>query len=197
MENIASFFSDIFVSNAWLAVLIVAMIPTLESKIALPLGMNYAIWGNGALSPISALIFAFIGSIIPSFFVMIIGRKIKKHTSFCLHSKFFQKYAVKSVQIEKQKSFKKYLALACFVAIPIPLTGVWSGSLIAGLSNLNPSYSFISIAIGSLISTIIIALLCTIFNHSITVLLFIIFSIILVVMIIDFIMSFIKNKKLS
>ena len=194
MENIASFFCEIFSSNAWLAVAILSMIPTLETKIALPLGINRAIWGSHALSPISALFFSFIGSLIPSFFVMLAGRKIKKHTAFCLHSSFFQKYAIKGASLNNKSSFHKYLALACFVAVPIPLTGVWSGSLIAGLSNLKLSYAFLSIAIGSLISTCIIALLCTVFNNSLTVLLMIILTLIIIFLVIEFSLSILKIR---
>ena len=192
MENIASFFCEIFSTNAWLAVMIASMIPTLETKISLPLGLNYAIWGSSTLSPFSALIFAFLGSLIPSYFVMIIGRKIKKHTSFYLHSKFFQKYAVKGASLNTKASFRRYIALSLFVAIPVPLTGVWSGSLIAGLSNLKLSYAFLSIAIGSFISTCIIALLCTIFNNSLTILLMIILTLIIIFLVIEFSLSRLK-----
>lgn len=197
METITSFFSDNFNSCVWLAVMFVAMIPTLETKIAIPLGMNYAIWGANSLSPIASFVFSFFGSIIPSFFAMFIGRKIKKHTECLLHSKFIQKYLVKSVTLDKQKKINKYLALTLFVAVPVPLTGVWSGSLIAGLSNLKLSYAFLAIALGSLISTSIITLLCTVFNNSLTMLLLITFCFIVIFLFADLILSLIKKKKLS
>ena len=194
MENIASFFSNTFTSNVWLAVLIVSIIPTLETKIAVPLGINVAIWGQNALSPISALFFSFIGSLIPSCIVMIIGRKIKKHTTFCLHSSFLQKYAIKSASLNNKSTFHKYLALACFVAVPIPLTGVWSGSLIAGLSNLKLSYAFLAIAIGSLVSTCLITLLCTVFNNSLTTLIMIILTIIILFLMVEVFLSLFKKR---
>lgn len=195
MESITSFFANNFDSCVWLAVMLVAVIPTLESKISVPLAMNSAIWGAGALSPISALLISFLGTILPSYLVIFIGRKIKKHTSLMLHSKFFQKYAIKSVKINRQASLKKYFMLATFVAVPIPLTGVWSGSLIAGLSDLNPHYSFIAIAIGSLISTSAITLLCTVFTNSITTIFMLTLIIIIAFLLIDLISSYIKPKK--
>lgn len=194
METITSFFSDNFNSCVWLAVMLVAMIPTLETKIAIPLGMNYAIWGANSLSPIASFVFSFFGSIIPSFFAMFIGRKIKKHTECLLHSKFIQKYLVKSVTLDKQKKINKYLALAFFVAIPVPLTGVWSGSLIAGLSNLKLSYAFLAIALGSLISTCLITLLCTVFHNSLTTLIMIILTIIIIFLIIEVLLSLFKKR---
>jgi hypothetical protein len=69
--------------------------------------------------------------------------------------------------------------LACFVAVPLPLTGVWSGSLIAGLTSLNINYSFISIVCGSIISCGTMTLLCTLFSNSTTYIL--IFSLIIVI----------------
>ncbi|MBQ8908927.1 MAG: small multi-drug export protein [Clostridia bacterium] len=197
MNGITEFLSNNFSSCVWLVVIIVAMIPTLESKIAIPLGMNTAIWGGHALSPFSAFVFAFIGNIIPCYIVMLLVRKIKQHTTMVLHSKFFQKYAIKGAQIERKNNFSKYLALAGFVSVPIPLTGVWTGSLIGGISNLNIHYSFASIVAGAFVSAGIITILCALFSNSISYIFIFSLTIIIVFMFIDLIVGIIKTRKKS
>lgn len=49
-----------------------------------------------------------------------------------------------------------YLGLALYVAIPFPLTGVWTGSLIAYILDLDKKKSIISIVLGNLVACIII-----------------------------------------
>ena len=195
MNGIIDFFAHNFESCVWLAVLIVAMIPTLESKIAIPLAMNSAIWGANAISPISAFLLAFLGSILPCYFAMLLSRRIKKHTALVLHSKFLQKYAIRGAQMENQGELKKYVALAGFVSIPLPLTGVWSGSLIGGLSNLKIHYCFLSIAVGAFISAGAITLLCSLFNNSISAIFMISLILINIFMLIDLISHYIKPQK--
>lgn len=185
-----------FENCIWLIVLLIAMCPTLESKIAIPLAMNTAFWGNNAYSPLIALILAFIGSILPSLFLILISRKIKSKTAGFVTSNFIQKYKTKSARIENGKSdFKKYLLLACFVAIPIPLTGVWTGSIVAGFTNLDLKYSFISISIGAFISASAITLLCTLFNNSISYILMISIFIIILFLFFELIFSFVSHYK--
>ena len=51
-----------------------------------------------------------------------------------------------------------FIALMLFVAIPIPGTGAWTGSLIAALFNLPKRSSFLSVLLGVLISGVIMTL---------------------------------------
>lgn len=196
MELIINFFTNNFENCIWLAVLLVAVCPTLESKIAIPLAMNSAFWGNNAYSPLVALVLSFIGSILPSIFIIISTRKIKNKTTGFISSKFIQKYQAKCTEIEHQKSnLKKYLLLSCFVAVPIPLTGVWTGSIIAGLTNLNIKNCFISITIGAFISASAITILCSLFTNSIAYIFMISILIIIVFLFFEMFMSLIKHYK--
>ena len=196
MDFILDFFKDNFANCIWLAVILVAMCPTLESKISIPLAMNTAIWGTNALSPLSAFALSFIGSIVPCYLIMFLVRKIKKKTTCFVVDKLFSRYSSKSQNIDgKSSNFKKYLALTAFVAVPIPLTGVWTGSLIAGLTNLNLHYCFIAITLGALISSGAITLLCTVFENSISYIFMVSLIIIVVFMITDLILSTIKHNK--
>ena len=196
MDFIIDFFSDHFSNCVWLAVLLISMCPTLESKISIPLAMNSTIWGSNSLSPILAFLISFIGSIIPYYIIVLIIRKIKSKTTGFVTSRFLQKYNSKSIRVNNQKSnFKKYLALTAFVAVPLPLTGVWTGSLIAGLTNLNIHYAFIAISIGAFISSLTITILCTIFSNSITYILMFSLLIIIIFLFIDLLLSFTKSKQ--
>ena len=195
MDFILDFFANNFYNCVWLAVILVAFCPTLESKIAIPLAMNTAIWGTHALSPFTAFILSFLGSLLPCYAIMLIIRKIKSKTSGFIIDKILKKYISKSQNLENHKSdFSKYFTLAAFVSVPLPLTGVWSGSLIAGLANLNINYCFIAITIGSLISAAAITLLCTIFENSIAYIFMISLVIIITFMFVDLFISLIKSK---
>jgi len=56
------------------------------------------------------------------------------------------------------KIINKYerIGLALFVAIPLPITGAWTGSLIAVLFGLKFKHAFLSIFIGILIAGVIV-----------------------------------------
>ncbi len=198
MKTILDFFANNFETCVWLAVILVALIPTLESKIAIPFAMSSLIWGNGALPAWQAFLFAFLGSILPAYFALLLGRLFRKHTTGFVSEKLKKRYKNKSVMLEKEKSsFKKYVLLCSFVALPIPLTGVWTGSLIAGMSSLKKGYSMIAITIGALISSGIITLLCTVFESSITYILLASLIIIIAFLALDLLLNIIRSAKKS
>ncbi len=195
MNFITEFFANNFINCVWLAVLIVAFLPTLESKIAIPLAMNTAIWGNNALPASSAFALSFLGSVLPCYLIIFLVRKLKNKTTGFLTTSFFKKYNYKSITIQNKKStFTKYLALAGLVAVPIPLTGVWTGSLIAGISNLNINYCVLSIVVGGAISAGAVTLLCSIFENSISYIFMISLIIIIAFMLTELIISVCKKK---
>lgn len=160
LESFANFFAD----NIWLAVILIAIIPALEGRVAIPFALSGALLGTNTLPWHWTLLCAFIGSIIPALPVIFLTRKIKNRffTGFVQ-----EKYNSKITKLTLQSSnIKKLVWLAAFVAIPLPMTGVWSGSLIAGLTKLSPWKSFIAISIGSLVACSIIILICLFFEGS-------------------------------
>lgn len=195
MKTILDFFANNFETCVFLAVILVALIPTLESKIAIPFAMSSLVWGSNALPAWQAFIFAFIGSMLPAYFALLAGRFIRKHTTGFVSEKIKSRFAAKSTTLEKEKSnFKKYAILCSFVALPIPLTGVWTGSLIAGMSSLKKGWSMLAITIGALISSGIITLLCTVFESSVTYILFASLIIIIAFLAGDFLYSIIRSS---
>lgn len=194
------FFVDNFSSCVFLAVILMALIPTIESKIAIPFGLSYAIWGEATLSPVVAFLCAYIGSMIPCIFIIIIIRKLKNKTSGFVCDKFLSKVENKySKKLEKlsskSKTFYKLSTLALFVAVPLPLTGVYTGSLIAGLSNLKIYQAFITIAVGEFISCLAITLLCVLFEDSTFLILIASLIILAIFIVFDLIFMLVKNKR--
>lgn len=192
------FFGENFSSCVWLAVLLVAMIPTIESKVAIPFGMATEIWKNNALNPYVSALFACIGSMIPVLFVIIVVRCLKKKTSGFVYekvfSKFKERYEKNSDKISGQTSIlKKCVLLAFFVAIPLPLTGAYSGSVIAGFVDLPIWKSFLSILIGEIVSCLIVLLLCLVFENSITYILLISLVMIVVFVLGNWLVNFCKH----
>lgn len=194
------FFAENFSGCVFLAVILMAMIPTIESKIAIPFGLSYAIWGEATLSPIASFACAYVGSMLPSVLVILIVRKLKNKASGFVCDKFINgaesRYHKKLAELSsKSKTFYKLSTLALFVAVPIPLTGVYSGSLIAGLSNLKVWQAFIAIAVGEFISCLAVTLLCMLFENSTLYILLISLALVVIFLLSDIVFMLIKKKK--
>lgn len=59
----------------------------------------------------------------------------------------------------RRMSGATFVALLSFVAIPLPVTGAWTGALIASLFNFHRRKSFLAILLGVLISGVIVSLI--------------------------------------
>ena len=139
MATLQQFFVNMFGNNVWLAVFVFAMLPVTEARTAIPFGLSILLWQDLALSPIQAFLCGTLGSFIPS---LIIVPLLKPLLNYLKHTRAFNTIATKleSMAIKKSERIdadasdtKKYLLLMAFVAIPLPLTGVWTGSLIASM----------------------------------------------------------------
>jgi len=132
-------------------VLLTAAIPIIELKGAIPVGISLG------LSPLHSTLVSFIGSMIPVPFILFtirpIFNKLKETRTFKHH---INRLTIKSDN--KSRNIKKYGAwgLLIFVAIPLPGTGVWSGSLAAALLNMRFKWAFPAIFVGNLIAAVII-----------------------------------------
>lgn len=141
---------------AWLATAIIAAFPIGELRVALPVGVTVY-----HLPLATALIASYIGNAIPVFILLPLLRPFlraaEKHWP-ALHrlmSRYFD-----SVHRRNKASYEKYgkLALCIFVAIPLPLTGVWSGCALATVLGLPMRQSLGPILLGMIIAGIIVAL---------------------------------------
>ena len=147
--------------NQLLLSLILSFLPVSELRGGLPVAINYALKNNipilnvfllVLLANILVIFFAF-------FFLDFINKGLLKIPSY---KRFFLNYSnhleIKKKKLKKQIDNYGYIALAVFVGIPLPMTGAWSGCLIAWLLNLDRKKSYISIALGVLMAGIIVLL---------------------------------------
>ena len=64
----------------------------------------------------------------------------------------------RSKRVEKAIQSYGLIALTLFVSIPLPITGAWTGSIIAWLLNLKRMRSFFAIALGVIIAGMVVSL---------------------------------------
>lgn len=142
-----------------LLVLLISMVPLVELRGAIPVAVGMDL----GLPEWLVLIVAIIGNILPVPVIYLFARKVldwgkdrkwqpfKKFCNFCL----------KKGEKAGQKLLKKagtrgtYFALFLFVAIPIPGTGAWTGTLAASILNLDFKKTIITIAAGILVAGLI------------------------------------------
>ena len=132
---------------------LVAMVPVVELRGAIPIGM-----GMG-LTLWQAFILSFIGNLVPVPFIILFVRKIFAwlRPKWPKLDSFVSKLENKA--LSKEDLVKKYeaWALFIFVAIPLPGTGAWTGALIAAMFNMRMKKAFPAIALGVLAAGIIIS----------------------------------------
>ncbi|EEB35516.1 putative small multi-drug export protein [Anaerococcus hydrogenalis DSM 7454] len=119
------------------ALIIISMLPLIELKGSIPIGLAMG------LKPFQTYIYSIIGSIVPSIFILMwimpVFDYMKKKDSLKKIVAWAEKKAKK-----KEGNIKKYeyLGLFLFVAIPLPGTGIWMGSLIASILGLKKNEIF-------------------------------------------------------
>ena len=110
----------------------------------------------------SAFLICFLANIIPVPFILVFGRKIinwMKSTK--LFHKLGHKFEDRAKKKSQAKSMQKYkmLGLFLFVAIPLPGTGAWTGSLVAAILDMRLKNALPVVAAGVLVAGFIMTLL--------------------------------------
>ncbi len=135
----------------YLHILILSAMPVIELRGAIPVGVVMG------MTPMNSAILCYIGSMIP---VPIILFGMKYVLKFARNFPRIEKLlnAITERTLKKVKHFDtwSFWGLLFFVAIPLPTTGVWTGSLAASILNMKARVSFPAIAIGNLIAAILI-----------------------------------------
>lgn len=175
IEIIEQFVANLFNGNSYLATFFISMVPIIELKGAIPFGMSANIFGKKALNPLGAWSAAALGSLVPALFLVWLfiplmrvlkNTKLFKTFSERLENKFNKnaENINKSSENKNKKKLYKWLGLMIFVAVPLPLTGAYTGSAIAGYLGLSYIESILAILTGNIIAGGIVVLLCTIFK---------------------------------
>ncbi|MFC1594437.1 COG2426 family protein [Candidatus Omnitrophota bacterium] len=140
-----------------LKVLLLAAAPVFELRASIPLGFYY--WGQEYIWKI--ILISIIGNFIPIIplllFLEPVSNKLRK---FFLWKKFFDWFFERTKK--KAGLVQKYevIGLALFVAIPLPGSGIWTGSVAATLFKIRFRYAFVAITIGMLIACVLVSLVC-------------------------------------
>jgi len=137
--------------------ILIAMLPIIELRGAIPIALF-----NYQLNPFSAFFYSILGNMIPAVLILLYLERVsnflssKSKTINKIIEWFFEKTRKKhSQRFEKSKA----IALMLFVAIPLPITGAWTGSVCAFLFNIPFKRSFPAIFIGVVVAGIIVTLL--------------------------------------
>ncbi len=136
-----------------LKVLVLAAMPISEVRGAIPLALYYG------LKPLYAYSIAVIGNLLPiPFLLLLLDKLVDFATRIGPVDRF---YSWITSRVEKKKGIVEkygYIGLTMFVAIPLPVTGAWTGTLLAFLLRLSKLKSFIAIAAGVCIAATIVTL---------------------------------------
>jgi len=129
--------------NQLILAIILSILPISELRGGLPIAINYAIKKGVSIWPIFSLIV--LVNIFAIFLAFLILDYLHKHLmKFKGYRKIFgfflKRTQKKAKYVEKRMKIYGYLALAIFVAVPIPITGAWTGTLIAWLLGLDRLY---------------------------------------------------------
>ena len=139
-----------------LCVFFCSMLPIIECRGAIPLG-----WGLG-LPWWQTVLFSIAGNILPVPFILLFIRAILKWMRESRVKFFANTAAWLDRKIEKHKgTIEKYSywGIVLFVAIPLPGTGAWTGTLIASVLGLEPKKSFLAATLGVLGATVIMTVI--------------------------------------
>ncbi len=159
--------------SKYIAVLFVSMFPLIELKGAIPIGMSEAF----GLNLFETAAVAYLGStaisvalfflLIPIFNLLkkikLIKRLVEKIESM-FKAKAEKVAASASGSAEKEARLIKMRSLFIFVAVPFPITGVWTGTAIAVFLGMKFKESVLPIALGNLVAGSIITLLTYFFK---------------------------------
>ena len=139
------------------ATMLIAMLPITELRASIPIALEVyklPVW--------SAYFWSVVGDIVPAIFITLYIGPISRILS--KHSKAFARlfnWWFNKVEKSFNKKHSRYgeLALIIFVAIPLPITGAWTGAVASFLFKVKPQRAVIFISSGVLISGVIVTLI--------------------------------------
>lgn len=131
------------------------MVPLIEQRGAIPVG----IIGYG-LNPFWVFFVSLIGSFVPAPFIFLFFNKILDWMKTIKQFNKITNFIDKKVQ-KGAKKVEGYMeaGLITFVGIPLPTTGLWTGSAIAAFLGLDFKKSMVCVFAGGVISATIITTL--------------------------------------
>ena len=140
----------------YIAVFALSAVPVIELKGSIPMGMSMGI------PEIECFIIAVFGSILLSPFIILLTRRVLDsfiNSKFELLKRFgtwqHKRLAKKGGKLEKYR----FWFLFVLVAIPLPTTGVWTGSMVAGLFDIRLKTALPIIFVGNCVAGLLVWLI--------------------------------------
>ena len=141
-------------TKIYIFTVLLSLLPISELRGAIPFA-----YFNGVSLPLSFLIAVIANALVPAFGFIFLNTIHKLLYKWKFYQNFFDKTVTKARNKVGEK-VSKYglLGLILFVAIPLPITGAWTGTLGAWVLGLDYKKSLLTIATGVLIAGIIVSL---------------------------------------
>jgi uncharacterized membrane protein len=141
------------------AVFLMAMLPVSELRGAIPWAL--AELGGPKLDPVSAYWIAVLGNAVPVVPLLLwldpLSRLVSRHPwGERFMNWLFARTRHRSRLVQKYEA----LGLVLFVAIPLPVTGAWTGSVAAFLCGIPLRYALPAIMAGIMIAGVVVSLAC-------------------------------------
>ncbi|OGZ35586.1 MAG: ligand-binding protein SH3 [Candidatus Portnoybacteria bacterium RIFCSPLOWO2_01_FULL_43_11] len=141
---------------------LIAASPIFELRGAIPMAL-----GIYNLSPLNAFFWAVLGNILPVIFLLWLLEPLSKYLSH--HNYFFNRFFAWLFERTRKNHSRQFevwggLALVTFVAIPLPLTGGWSGAVAAFVFDIPFKKALPLISLGVIIAGIIVTLISLSFS---------------------------------
>lgn len=143
----------VFIVPGWIVTLFFAALPISEVRGAIPLAI-----GVYGYPPIEAYLLAVFGNILPIIpLLLFLGPVSDYLRRFAFWDKFFTWLFARTRRkyIQEHENFG-LTALAIFVAIPLPMTGAWTGCAVAFLLGFRFWPAFLAISAGVIIAGLIV-----------------------------------------
>lgn len=208
-DFINNLFSSIFGNNVILATILIAMIPIIELRGAIPFATNPGFWGEYALSNWASFGWSLLGTcaVVPILALIFIptikwlkSTKVFNKLATALENRVKNKANGIDGATEHGKKFsrsywKKVLGIFLFVSIPLPLTGAWTGTCIAVFIGLDFFSTCVSVIAGNVVAGVLISLILQFFPALNDWLFYVFLMIIAAVLIYELIRFIIKKVK--
>lgn len=144
-------------------VVIVGALPVSELRGAIPLGLSL---GMPMMKVFWLSVLGNLSFVVPALFLFEpVSNRLRQ---FKIWSRFFEWLFERTKK--RADTIQKYeaLGLALFVAVPLPMTGAWSGVIAASLFKIKFRYAFTAIVCGVLCAGLIVAVLCSLGKYALT-----------------------------
>ncbi len=143
-----------WITNPYIHLFVMSMLPISELRG----GIIYA--ATQDLPFLSTYGLAVVANLLPVPFLILFSRQILGWLSRQKYvGKFFSRYLEKAAQKAQKIGKYELVGLCLFVAVPLPITGAWTGSVIAAMLQLRLRWAVLAIGVGICISGLIMGVL--------------------------------------